>query len=87
MIGALTVEERRQADRDLLARYREALIATGAQNVLGINEIWEQYRRWVIYGVQAWVGNNSAWGQPTRPMLERFFTAAEDLGSWRLFGL
>src|SRR3546814_19223254 len=30
-IGALTIEERRASERDLLAHYRAALVATGAE--------------------------------------------------------
>jgi hypothetical protein len=84
MIGALTIEERRQNERDLLAYYRDRLVATGAQNVIGLDEIWEQYRRWVIYGIQAWVANMDSWGQNGLPMNERFFAAGEDLGTWKL---
>jgi hypothetical protein len=84
MIGALSVDERRHHQRDILAFYRDRLIATGAQNVIGLDEIWEQYRRWVMYGIQAWVANSSKWGQESLPMNERFFTAAEDLGTWKL---
>lgn len=84
MIGALTVEERRHHERDMLAYYRDRLIATGASNVINLDEIWEHYRRWVIYGIQAWVANMDHWGQNGLPMNERFFTAAEDLGSWKL---
>ena len=83
-IGSLTVDERRRHERDLLAGYRAALVATGATNVIGLDEIWEQYRRWVMYGVQAWVANMDHWGQNGLPMNERFFTAAADLGSWSL---
>jgi hypothetical protein len=84
MIGSLTIDERRQNQRDLLAHYRKHLIATGAQNVIGLDEIWELYRRWVMYGVQAWVANIDSWGQNGLPMNERFFTAAEELDTWKL---
>jgi hypothetical protein len=87
MVGALTIDERRQADRDLIRHYREALVATGAQNVLEADEIWEQFRCWIMYGMQAWIANMDIWGQVGLPMNERFFTAAEDLGTWRLMGL
>jgi hypothetical protein len=86
MIGALTVEERRAHQKDLLAHYREHLVATGARNVISLDEIWEQYRHWVMYGIQAWVANSDSWGQNGLPMNERFFTAAEDLGTWGLLG-
>jgi hypothetical protein len=86
-IGALTIEERRRSERDLLAHYRQALAATGVEGVIGLDEIWDQYRRWVIYGMQAWIANMDHWGQIGLPMNERFFTAGEDLDTWTLLGL
>jgi Ecdysteroid kinase-like family len=82
MVGSLTVDERRSAERDLLQHYRESLLATGARDVISLDEIWENYRRWVIYGMQAWIANMDEWGQDGLPMKERFFTAGEDLGTW-----
>jgi hypothetical protein len=83
MVGSLTVAERRSAERDMLKHYREALVATGARDVISLDEIWQQYRRWVIYGMQAWIANMDEWGQDGLPMKERFFTAGEDLGTWQ----
>jgi aminoglycoside/choline kinase family phosphotransferase len=82
MVGSLTVEERRSAERDLLQHYRDALQATGARGVISLDEIWENYRRWVLYGMQAWIANMDEWGQIGLPMKKRFFTAGEDLGTW-----
>lgn len=84
MIGSLTVEERRASERDLIRHYRDALAATGVEGVPGFDEVFEQYRRWPIYGMQAWVANMDHWGQPGLPMVKRFFTAGEDLGTWKL---
>jgi aminoglycoside phosphotransferase (APT) family kinase protein len=84
MVGSLTIEERRKYQRDMIALYRESLVATGAQNVISLEEIWEHYRRWVMYGIQAWVANMDSWGQNGLPMNERFFAAGEDLGTWKL---
>lgn len=83
-VGSLTIEERRQHHRDLVAHYRDCLIKEGATNVIGIDEIWEQIPRWVMYGIQAWAANMDSWGQNGLPMNERFFTAGEDLGTWKL---
>jgi len=84
MVGALTIEERRANERQLIEHYREHLVATGAQDVPGIDEIWETYRRWPIYGAQAWIANMDEWGQIGYPMNERFFTALEDLDTVKL---
>src|SRR3546814_8562994 len=70
--------------RDLVAHYRDCLIKEGATNVIGIDEIWEQIPRWVMYGIQAWAANMDSWGQNGMPMNERTFTAGEDLGTWKL---
>jgi aminoglycoside phosphotransferase (APT) family kinase protein len=84
MVGSLTIEERRQNQHELIAHYRQQLLANGVGNVLGLEEIWEQYRRWVMYGIQAWAANMDSWGQNGLPMNERFFTAGEDLDTWKL---
>lgn|SRR5690606_9941469 len=86
LTGMLSVEDRRKHHKDLLAIYREELIKTGATNVISLDEIWDQTRRWTIYGVQAWVVNLDAWGQKGLHMNERFFTAAADYDSWALNG-
>ena len=86
-VGSLTIEERRQHHRDLIAHYRDRLIAEGATNVIDLDTIWnEQVPRWVMYGIQAWVANMDHWGQNGLPMNERFFAAGEDLNSWKLLG-
>jgi hypothetical protein len=84
MLGALTIEERRASERHLLSHYREALLSTGAQNVIDVERIWAEYRRWPIYGMQSWIANVDAWGQTGLPIVERFFTAAEDLQTAKL---
>jgi hypothetical protein len=86
VVGALTIEERRHHHKDMVRQYREHLIATGAQGVPSFEDAWEQTRLWVMYGIQAWVANLDAWGQNGVPMNDRFFTAAEDYGTWQLLG-
>jgi hypothetical protein len=78
MLGSLTIEERRASERDLIRHYREALVANGANNAPDVDVLWSQYRLWPIYGMQSWIANVDAWGQNGLPMVERFFTAAED---------
>lgn len=82
-VGSLTVDERRHHHRDLIAHYRDCLIKTGATDVPSLDAIWDQVSLWVMYGVQAWVANMDSWGQNGLPMNERFFAAAEDLGTWK----
>lgn len=85
-VGSLTIDERRAHHKDLVKQYREHLIATGAQGVPSFDDIWEQIRIWVMYGIQAWAANMDSWGQNGLPMNERFFCAAEDYGTWKLLG-
>jgi len=84
IIGSLTIAERRANERDLLGQYREHLVAAGAVGVPPLDSIWDAYRRWAIYGCQAWIANMDEWGQKGYPMNERFFTALEDLETVRL---
>ena len=83
-IGALTIEERRANEKDLIKHYLKVLAATGVQGIPTFDEFFENYRRWVIYGMQAWVANMDHWGQSGLHMNERFFTAGEDLDMWKL---
>ncbi len=83
-VGSLTIEERRAHLRDLVALYREKLLAAGAEGVIDLDEAWEQVRRWVMYGIQAWAANMDHWGQNGLPMNERFFAAGEELDTWKL---
>ena len=82
--GALTIEERRASEQDLLKHYREHLVARGAKDVPSADALFDSHRRWVIYGMQSWIANMDSWGQSGLPMNERFFTAAEDLETWKL---
>lgn len=84
MLGALTIAERRASAADLLRHYRAALIATGARDVPDADTAWAHFRRWTVYGMQAWLGNVDQWGQGGMPMVERFFAAAEDLETMAL---
>lgn len=79
MLGALTIEERRSSAQDLIKHYREQLMAKNAEGVLSQEQAWEQFRRWPVYGMQAWLANMDAWGQSGLGMVERFFTAADDM--------
>ena len=81
MLGALTIEERRSAAEDLIKHYRQALSATGAEGVLNQDQAWEQFRRWPVYGMQSWLANMDVWGQSGLAIVERFFSAADDMGT------
>lgn len=78
MTAALTIDERRSSERALLKHYRDALVATGAEDVPDIDTIFEHYRRWPIYGLQAWLQIEDWWGQDGSPALDRVSRAIED---------
>jgi hypothetical protein len=84
MLNSLTIEERRSHERELIRGYREALVSKGCKDVLSADQIFEQYRRWPVYGMQSWVANVDEWGQSGFHITERFFTACEDLGTMKL---
>ncbi len=84
MLGALTTEERRDRERDLLRHYRDELARAGATDVPDLDAVWEQYRRWPMYGLQSWLGTKDHWGQDNHTMIERFVAAADDLDTLAL---
>lgn len=87
LLGALTIEERRANDRDLLRHYRQCLVDTGAQGVPDDEALWESYRRWPPYAMQAWIANMDEWGQKGAHIVERIFVAGEDLGTVEALGV
>jgi hypothetical protein len=78
MIGALTIEERRRNERDLLAHYLECLSANATNTPL-LEEFWQHYRHWALYGLTPWLSYVDAWGQAGLPVAERFCAATTDL--------
>lgn len=64
--GALTVEDRRRSERDLLEEYRDALGLPGEQ-LPTPDEIWLRYRASVAHGLTLWLCTASAgelWQRP-----------------------
>lgn len=55
IMSALTIEQRREWERDLLEFYLDRLRAAGGA-APGFNEAWLQYRQQTFQGVFAWVG-------------------------------
>jgi hypothetical protein len=84
VVGALTIEERRANERELLAHYRDALLATGARDVPDIGTLWEQYRHWAMYGLMSWMGTRDHWGQDNHSAIHRFSVATADLDTLEL---
>ncbi|WP_181778906.1 phosphotransferase family protein [Pseudonocardia pini] len=84
VVSALTVEERRAAEHDLLAHYRDALVGAGAVDVPDLATYWEDYRRWAMYGLMAFMGTRDHWGHDNHAAIAYFATATEDLDTLAL---
>ncbi len=83
MIGSLSVERRRAAERDLIRHYCDEIARYGV--TLDFDAAWDDYRRWVLWGVIAWHLNINP-NEDTIASLTRFGTAAEDLGTGSFYG-
>ena len=57
--GALTVEDRRRSERDLLVEYRDSL-GLPADELPSADEIWLRYRASVAHGLTLWLVTASA---------------------------
>ena len=87
VVGALTVDERRRSEQDLLRHYLARLVAYGAP-APGFDEAWLAYRRHVIHGF-FWVVNPEEL-QPedvNEAEAERFSVAAADLDVLEALGV
>lgn len=80
--GALTVEDRRRSERDLLAEYRDSL-GLPPDEMPSADEIWLRYRASVAHALTLWLVTASA-GEWQRtdvsiPLAQRYSFAAADL--------
>ena len=77
----LSVEDRRHAERDLLARYLELLRAAGALRLPSWDEAWLAYRRHIAYPLLIWPTNHVSHQaeENIRALTERLGAAAADL--------
>ncbi|GAA2570112.1 phosphotransferase [Mycolicibacterium diernhoferi] len=81
--GALTTEDRRAAERDLLGEYRDAL-GLPPEELPSAEEIWLRYRASVAHGLMTWLATASAgelWQRPdiALALAQRYSAAYEDL--------
>jgi aminoglycoside phosphotransferase (APT) family kinase protein len=83
-IGSIEIEDRRRAERELLRHYLKTLAGFGIE--IGFDAAWENYRRWVIWGLVSWQSNINP-KEATLPSLERFCVAAKDLDVGALYAL
>jgi hypothetical protein len=83
MQGALTIEDRRSAERRLLEEYRNALTLP-AEELPTADEIWLRYRASVAHGLAIWMATASggdAWqsAEISVTLAQRYSTAFVDL--------
>jgi aminoglycoside phosphotransferase (APT) family kinase protein len=81
--GALTIEDRRQHERDLVDEYRRAL-SLPDDEMPTADEIWLRYRASVAHGLAIWIATLSggdAWQRPEicLALAQRYSTAFVDL--------
>lgn len=81
--GALTVDDRRRSERDLLEQYRDGL-GLPADEQPSADEVWLRYRASVAHGLALWLATASAGEAWQRPdiavaLAQRYCAAYEDL--------
>ena len=88
LIGALDVPDRRSAERDLLSYYLSRRDFRG-RKVPSVDDVWDDYRRAVIFGFITWLGNEDFWQLPETNMAQfgRFSTAMIDHDVFKAFGV
>jgi hypothetical protein len=77
IVSALTVEDRRRTERELLAHYLDRLGA-GAISTPSFDQAWLGYRRGIVYGFFLWAITLKVDPAITSTLLERLGTAAAD---------
>jgi hypothetical protein len=87
IVTSLPIALRREHERTLLTRYRERLVALGVNNAPTAEQIWNEYRRAVVWGVYVgWLTTpvvNYGWEINVVNHL-RLTTAYEDLDTAKL---
>lgn len=81
--GALTIEDRRSAERDLIEEYRDALTLP-SDEMPSSNEVWLRYRASVAHGMAIWLATASggdAWqsAEISTTLARRYAVAFVDL--------
>ena len=88
LTGALEINDRRAAEKDLIGFYlarRNEISGTS----LNFADIWDDYRRATFYGFLMWLGNHDEWQPPAvnAAQHERFNAAMVDHDTIALLGL
>jgi aminoglycoside phosphotransferase (APT) family kinase protein len=88
VVGAMDLPERRHAERDLIQHYVEKRRQLGAP-LANSGEVWDDYRRGVLYGFVMWLGARETWQPPTISVAQfaRFAAAMIDHDSLGALGV
>ncbi len=81
--GAVTTEDRRTCERDLVAEYHNALDVPDDQRP-GLDDVWLRYRASAAYGLAIWLATAaSTWQRPevSLALVQRYAAAFTDLDS------
>lgn len=83
LVGSLTIEQRREAERDMIRLYCDQIAKYGVK--LDFDKAWHDYHRWLIWGIIAWHTNINP-NENTLIALERFCVAARDHNLGGIYG-
>lgn len=89
MVAALTVEDRRANERELLAYYLENLRRLGVTQVPSTEAAWDEYRRHIAYPLLIWPTNHTSHQSEDniRALTYRLGMAAADFGFFDLWAV
>ncbi|ALR20552.1 MULTISPECIES: phosphotransferase [Sphingobium] len=83
MVGSLGIDQRRASERALIRHYCDEMSGHGVR--LDFDTAWDDYRRWILWGLIAWHLNINP-NEDTVASLDRFGTAAKDLDTGSFYG-
>lgn len=89
MATALSVEDRRKHERDLLDHYRDRLRARGVADAPSVDAAWDAYRQHIAYPLLIWPTNHVSHQSEAniRALTYRLGMAADDFGFFDLWGV
>lgn len=89
IVTALSVEDRRTNERDLIGHYLDRLRAHGVGEVPSADAAWDLYRRHIAFPLLIWPTNHVThqFEENIRALTWRLGTAADDFGFFDLWGV
>jgi aminoglycoside phosphotransferase (APT) family kinase protein len=89
IVTALSVEDRRANEQELLAYYVDRLRRLGTTNLPSREDVWREYRRHIAYPMLIWPTNHTTHQseENIRALTYRLGMAADDFGFFDLWGV